>query len=341
MSEIKVSTAGEVLERFRVDVVADLKRRGFKVPSEAEVSGNYHAAFVAWQRLQHRGVSTARRTVTESPELLRRELEPWIRDALRAIRAEFERGDDLTHRLSRLFYKSGFNDFLFNNFGMHHLHLGAPGAGVDTTKMHPMSGGAPELLFALITPTEAYFLDVQDHNVFERADLTKSLALVALRNRPKLFEQYIPPGVVGVDQTFEDAFLLAKAGVATVYELDGKFLMTGGTVLDGHSANGKRAPCTSIAVVTAADRVLTRIKDLVEYVRSNTNEVANVAESLGKPRPSVLQLEVVEAGSTVHLRETHTGLYFVNTGRQLGWRAEVEDQVAVGPGTPESSGAAE
>jgi hypothetical protein len=48
----------------------------------------------------------------------------------------------MTHRLTRHFYKDGFNDFLFNHFGIHPMHLGAPGAALDSTGHHAMAGGA-------------------------------------------------------------------------------------------------------------------------------------------------------------------------------------------------------
>ncbi|MEI9937282.1 MAG: hypothetical protein WDO69_08645 [Pseudomonadota bacterium] len=333
MSRIQVSTTKEVLERFRLEIVANLKARGFSVPSEVEISGNCFEAFVAWQRLEHRGISTAPRIVNESPELLGRNLDPAIRAALLDIRAEFERGEDMTHRLTRQFYRSGFNDFLFNNFGMQHLHLGATGAGWDRTKKHPMSGSGSDLLFVLTSQTEAYFLDIHDHNAFERSESAKPLAQLALRNRPDLLEPYIAPDVVGADQTFEDAFLLAKAGFATVYELDGRFLLTGGTVIDGRVSNGKRAACTSGAVIDAANRVLNMVARLVKHVSSKVDELADVAESRTGVRTFAFELEVVQAGRCVHLREINTGLTFVHTGHRLGLLADAERQEIAKPTT--------
>jgi hypothetical protein len=208
VSTIDVSSTEEVLERLRVDLVAEMEGRRISVPPAAKASGNWFDAVVAWRRLEHRTVPARPRSVSESAELCARLLEPATQAAVRQVQGECERGEDLTHRFTRQFYKSGFNDFLFNNFGIHHLHLGAPLDGQDKTRDHLMAGSTSELLFALVTPSEAFFLDVLDHRVFTSVEGTKSLARIALRNRPDLLRRFVAPGVVGADQTFEDAFAL-------------------------------------------------------------------------------------------------------------------------------------
>ncbi|HKO51983.1 MAG TPA: hypothetical protein VJV79_29945 [Polyangiaceae bacterium] len=318
MSNIRVSTTSEVLERFRIDLLDDVRSRGFTLPREAEIPGNYFDAVVAWQRLQHRTIHVAPRAVNESRQLLERQLDPAIQLAIADIRSEFERGDDLTPRLTRHFFRTAFNDFLFNNFGIHHLHLGLAGAGLDKTKKHTMSGGRSELLFALVTPTEAYFLDIQDHLAFDSPDVAKALARVALGYRPDLLEPHVAHGVVHAEQTFEDAFRLAKAGFSTVYELDGRFFLTGGTVMDGRVTNGKRAACTSEAAIGAANLVLTMIVQLVEHVTAYADELSTVAELRGGAKPQTFDLEVVQVGPSVVVRDLPSGLLFFNNGRRLG-----------------------
>ena len=88
-----------------------------------------------------------------SRELQARTLDSAIQHSVAAIRSEFEQGADVTHRLTRQFYKAGFNDFLFNTFGIHHIHLGQPGVALDKTKQHIMSGGVHDasLRFACTT----------------------------------------------------------------------------------------------------------------------------------------------------------------------------------------------
>lgn len=320
MPSINVSATKEVLERLRLDLVSSLESSGISVPADAKRPGNCFAAVVAWQRLEHRRLAVVPRRVGESPELRARQLDPAIECAVKAIRSEFERGVDLTQRLTRQFYRAGFNDFLFNNFGIHHLHLGPRGAARDQTRKHPMSGGMSALLFTIVSATDAYFLDVLDHQVFGSVEMAKSLARIALRNRRELLKPYIAAGVVTAEQTFEDAFHLAASGCTTVYELDGTFLLTGGTVLDGCVVDGIRRACTSTGVIDAANRTINLVVDLVEYVQANAESLARLVESDTRVRLNVIDLTVIRAGSVVVLRDESTGVEFLGDRYSRGYR---------------------
>jgi len=94
---VTISTIPEVLERLRIVVVGQLH----SIPARA--------------------LSTR----ADSPR--GRILPTDVHAAMSTIESECLRGEDLTHRMTRKFYKSSFNDFLFNNFGIHHLHLGPAG----------------------------------------------------------------------------------------------------------------------------------------------------------------------------------------------------------------------
>jgi hypothetical protein len=317
MQTIKVSTIEEVLEHLRRQIVAALRAGGFQPPPEADIPGKCEQAVRAWVRLQHRGVPRGSRVVRESHEIRQRGLEPPTQSALAAIRSEFEQGDDLTHRLTRQFYKAEFNDFLFNTFGIQHIHLGTPRAGQDTTKKHSMSGGGRALLFVLIGPRDGYFIDVVDHDVFNDPKMAKSLVQIVLRNWPDLLKPYMNPGVVSSDMSFEDAFRFAKAGFTTPFEVDGVVLV-GGTVLDGKVTHDKRASCTSIEVVVATNRILNGVVRVVDFVTREVYALAEVAESRMGARPSEFNLEVVRAGNILVVREQNTGMEVFDDGHDCG-----------------------
>jgi hypothetical protein len=314
MASIEVSAVAEVRERLRLDLVDALQVSGFKPPPDALIPGQCHAALIAWTRLQHRSVPRASRRVSESSELRERTLDGSIRTAITAIREECERGDDLTHRLTRRFYKAGYNDFLFNHFGIHHIHLGAAGVGMDATGQHPMAGGGRDLLFALFGSSEVCFLEVADHDVFESWDLTKCLARIALRNCPELLRHRMVQGWSVPEHSFETAFSLAKAGFTTMFEIDGA-VFAGGTVMDGKVNDGKRAACTSTDVVASANRALSMIGDVVEFVAREADALAGAAESRRGTKPTAFSLEVVSLGPGVVVREVASGLEFFHDGR--------------------------
>lgn len=316
MPSIKVSTVHEVLEQFRRDIVAQLQAVGVQVPPEAHVPGNCDQALFAWVRIQHRAIPPIRRTVCESMELRQRTLGADIQASISAIRLEIERGDDVTHRLTRSFYRAGFNDFLFNTFGIQHLHLGACGVGRDKTRRHAMSGSDDALLFAAFGQKEAYFIEVLNHEVFNSAEMTKSLVQIALRNWPNSLKRYVLVGARG-SSSFEEAFRGAKAGFGTLFEIDG-VCFTRGTVLDGKVTNGIRAACTSTEVIDAADRILNMIIEVVRFVTREAETLAETVESQTGIRPNEFRLEVVQAGPSVVLRDQNTSMVFFDNGRNVG-----------------------
>lgn len=268
--------------------------------------------------------------VVESRELQQRALDSETRAALATIRLEFEEGEDVTQRLTRRFYRAGFNDFVFNAFGIQHIHLGASGAGQDATKRHVMSGGGPELLFVLVGQEEVCFLDVLGHEVFDSPQLTKSLLQIALANCRELVEPFVIPGAFAASFGFEEAFQMTKGGFSPLFEVDG-VVFANSNILDGKvtrkpkqsdipaataepSEDIFRAACTSSQVVDAANRILNRIADLVRFVQRQGNSLVEPEELSMLVPPIHLSLEVVQAGEVVILREQGGLLSFRNDG---------------------------
>src|ERR1700690_88693 len=125
---IEVSTRQEVLERLRQYLEGQLVAYGYQI-QPADTRDIHHAVlqvFRAWVRVRHRSVPQRPRRVHWSNELTQRSLEASVRYDIGGIEKEFENGVDLNPRLTRNFFKAGFNDFLFNHFKLQHIHLGEP-----------------------------------------------------------------------------------------------------------------------------------------------------------------------------------------------------------------------
>ena len=321
---VSVSTPETVLEQFRADLVAQLEA-DFVVPPEAKSRGNCHAAVVAWQRLRHRAVPAIPRRVLASPEVLARDLGPHLRAGLAEVQAEIERGDDMAPRLTRKFYKTGFNDFLFNNFAIQHMHLGPRGADLDKTKRHRMAGGGKLVVFALVSPSEAYLLDVLSHDAFDDVKMAKELIRIALRDRRNLLARYIMPADCEATMPFESAFTLAKGGFGTAFKLDGVSFMTGSTVMDGRVEDGKRDACTSIWVVDAANRIVGLVRKAVDLLQKEAEHLAeNVAVFAGSRPTSFTPVVVYASTGEVELLDEATGVTFGSDGRSF-WSFNVRD----------------
>lgn len=311
-----VSSVTEVLEKLRVALVQGLSRQ-FDLPKEARAEGGAREAVMAWMRIQHRRVLPRPRLVEMSALLQARPLSSETAASVQNVRQELLVGADLTQRLSRQFYRAKFNDFLFNNFGIHHLHLGARGASVDKTGKHPMAKGEDLLLFVLVLNDRVLMLDVLGHDAFADVAQSKGLVQLAIRSSPAFIAMYEAPGVVGCGQTFESAFEMAKHGFCTGYELDGRFFATGGTVMDGRPSGGRRGACTSVQVVLDSNRVLNRVARLVERIERDAASVGRWLEQRTGVRPTSIRLSVKECRLRTVLVDEISGAMFEMRDDQL------------------------
>ncbi|RYD40682.1 MAG: hypothetical protein EOP83_34940, partial [Verrucomicrobiaceae bacterium] len=94
-----------------------------------------------------------------------RELVEQMRDAheipVNRIAAAAEKGEDLHPYLSTRSTDPSYSDMLFNEWRVHHFHLGEPGKGPKG-----FVGRTGDLLFALVMPDNIYFISLSDHDAF-------------------------------------------------------------------------------------------------------------------------------------------------------------------------------
>ncbi len=123
-------------------------------------------------------------------------------------------------------------DRLLWDWGIHHLHL----------RRHPEGSGfvkrSDYLLFAIVTDTEAFFVDVRPHNdpenlLWYRQDLLR----IVHSNWPELIRPNVLRGVTGGDLTDHQRKVLRDKNTNFVMELGGKAVapLGGGLMADGSS----------------------------------------------------------------------------------------------------------
>jgi len=110
------------------------------------------------------------------------------RAALEIIQSEAETGGNLNAHLSRTLLDSNYNDPLLNDWGIHHFHLGI---AMESDGFVERTGA---LLFARITESSIYFIDVMKHGDWTRRRLLE----ICIANWPELTERYKLRGVLGL-----------------------------------------------------------------------------------------------------------------------------------------------
>ncbi len=256
-----MTSLDDLLESLRLDIIDSLQKSGFEVQQIKSCAD----AITAWLRIKNRSIFQVPRKVTESPEFQNRIIDPKFR--ISEIKNEFELGMDMTQRLTRSYYNANFNDSLLNNFGIYHLHLGDRDLVKDKTKKHLMASGFNDILCAIITNEEVYFLDIVDHDVFKNSKMAEGIFRIALRSRRDLLSKYIiTHGVKKINNSFDQAFQNCRLhhrrkriGVNSGFELDGVCFLTGGVMSDR----------TSVDVRSECDRLMYLIIDQYKFLTNS------------------------------------------------------------------------
>ena len=122
-------------------------------------------------------------------------------------------GDDLTPYLSTKIKTLNYNDYLLNDWGIHHLHLGA---NIGSDGFAERTG---PLLYCYFEETNAYLVNVLDHN-----DFTAQILIQTVHNNwSEILSRFQMNGVKGDKLTDEQIRTLRKKNLNYALEMtDGK-----------------------------------------------------------------------------------------------------------------------
>jgi hypothetical protein len=184
-----------------------------------------------------------------------------------ALKAKFERGEDVNRYRSSAVLNpkmKAFNDRLFNDWGIQHLHLGQDNPG------KPLAGRTDDCLYSYVTETDVYFLHVLGHGNYEK----KELMLRMHRNWPEAIAEHQAPGVVSVDPEDEveddGVKTLRGAGFTYLLVLDGTAYITpgGGYMKSGNSLMALRRSDAAFTTLHGwQERLESEAEDIVSEMR--------------------------------------------------------------------------
>lgn len=269
---------------FREQVAIQLQREGFLVPPSAP---NRDVA-IMWGNVRLRHIPRRPRTSVWSEELRRRPLDSETRAVVRRVCVASEKGKNLNPHLSRKHLTASFNDLLFNDWRVHHMHLG-PRGGRRT-------GRTGALLFVLVTDDRLHLLDLGDHETFGEVRLME----IAYRNFPDALPLVHAPGLrpTGRCATGDERVAARAAGIHALVEIEDKvFFSAGGITTSGDNSRA----------VSAADRVLDELARLEAGIRAAPDRVADDIAAAGGVRPSALHLKILVGGCKLSLLEVNSG----------------------------------
>jgi hypothetical protein len=209
-----------------------------------------------------------------------------------ALKTKFVTGNAVTPHLSKTILSDSYEDQLLNDWGIHHFHLGQNVSNGFADRTGP-------LLFALVTNTDVYCIDIKSHGAWSEQEFIKTLH----EEWPEAIQNYRINGVLGLayQPTNDDISTLRRAGVQTMIQIEEGVVY--GPIGGGYSSAG-----TSVESRMLACRFQRMIIDIEKNVKENAGLYVDKIREQGLEPGSELRFEllvnekgfyVVEAGSRV------------------------------------------
>ena len=173
-------------------------------------------------------------------------------------------------------------DGLMWQYGMHHFHLGNE---TDKDGFVKRSG---HLLFAIVAPLDAYFVDVRPHPSPGGVEwVSQELLRIVHLNWPKLIEAKVLHGIHGSELTDGEMHALRRKNVNYAMVIDGKAIAP---LLCGMAGDGSSVLCTVLA-----GRLLQELQNHEKVLRSEEvhRAVARDMRALGFDVGPTLEFELV------------------------------------------------
>lgn len=265
-----------------------LESWGYSLPATIDP----HELAIKYFNLLHRKVPRRPRTVLFSKEF---SCPPMYKKRLLKIKKVIEKGEDITPYLSRNLKKLDYNDFMLNDWGIFHLHLGKKlesDGFVERTEL---------LLYAIFDENHAYLINVMKHGEWANHVLIE----IVHRNWPHIIERWKIKGITSssLDTTAKQRIALRKSGAVSLVQMED------GTVY-GPPGGGYAASRISIKAVISTDYVFNTLKRIEIHIKENIADYIKLIERHGKEVREELHfsLKITEQGSFIV--EEHSGIFF-------------------------------
>lgn len=195
---------------------------------------------------------------------------PYLCAGLAEVERKITLGENLLPHLSKQIHKPEFNDALLNDWGVHHLHLGAI---IDSQGFVARTG---PVLFARFDNVNAYLIDVLPHGSWTQQRLVQELH----DNWPDSIQHRRIKNVDAIVTPIsdEDIGTLRKKRFNTFIDL-------GGGVVYGPIGGGYMRSGIGFDVVYEADRCESRLREMQDSIVENIETIAEEAITKGVAFP--------------------------------------------------------
>ncbi|WP_186320513.1 hypothetical protein [Fictibacillus phosphorivorans] len=222
-----------------------------------------------------------------------------LKKGLRLVTDKIERGEDIRLHLSKEIFNLDYNDYLLNDWGIHHIHL-----GTKLNKYGYIERTGP-VLFVRFTDQFAYYINVMGHGSWGKQELVRILS----RNWPESISQFRLIGISGRNPKIKDSDVvkLREMHVMTFTEgQEGEIYAPFGM---GITSSGM-----SVDAVRTSDYYLNRIKTIEHYIVQNCSKLINQAKKIGYNFNHNIHMVLGIEGENIYALEVNSRVFF-NLGK--------------------------
>jgi len=204
-------------------------------------------------------------------------------------------GDDLTPHLSKSVFRNYEGvDYLLNDWGIHHLHLGIEIEDKFVKRTVPV-------LFCIVTEGIIYFIAIKLHG--EWTD--RSLLTTVYKNWPDLIKPFIMLGVISLSSNpaNEDIEKLRNGNIMYPIELEPGVVIypPGG----GYASDG-----TSNDVVTKVFEAMRILTDFEKRIKSNESNIRKQIINKNKTPARILKFKLIKKEDSLIAYEIYSKMMF-------------------------------
>lgn len=246
MEEAKI----DLVKDWQDQLIVDMKNEGIKADSTLEIKSK----IIKYLTFLRKNTSGSKYKIHISKEF---SCPIEYEDALNKIMKIIENGENIIPYFSKSTLKLE-NDFMFNCWGIIHLHLGNK---PDTKNNRYIKRTGP-LLFVYLCESEAYLIKIWEHGVWTELEILQIIE----NNWPELIGKL--KGIDGLNQEFSsaDRYKLWRNGGDTVTELKNK---EGESVIIAPPGGGITASGDAVKDVIAYLHQVTKLKNREKEIMCN------------------------------------------------------------------------
>lgn len=291
---------------FLADWRATLQQRLTGMGYPANPSDSFQIVSTKYFNARHRRITQQPRDILKAPQF---SCPPELAMALSRLGNAIQVGTDLMPYQSTRLSSPKFDDYLLNDWDIHHLHLGT-GPHPKVPNFVARSG---PVLFARLTSNTAYFIGVLAHGSWTMIQLIEILH----QNWPSSIQEQRIAGAVATEKKPADidVEMLRGANVNTLLEIAPGVVyrpLGGGYTLDG----------TAMRVAMTVTRSVQTLRKLEKWTRANTPALLKQIAQRGLTPATPPRFSLIVDQHEVHIRENGSGFdHQINEPMLTGWLA--------------------